>query len=267
MSEPLPFLVSAGEQGLRKGHPPASAAAAAQTGNDGNDDEAREQAEAYEETHVHGVYEAIASHFSSTRHKPWPRVARFLLAQRPGSVGLDIGCGNGKYQPVNQSVLLLGSDRCASLVRLARSERGAEVLVADGLALPYRASAVDFAICVAVVHHMSSRTRRQDAIAAMLSCLRPGPDAQALVYVWALEQPASRRGWDRSSSQDALVPWVARGASGGHGTTYQRYYHLYAQGELDDDVRAGGGTVIESGYESDNWWAVCTRATSSQMPV
>lgn len=38
--------------------------------------------------------------------------------------------------------------------------------------------------------------------------------------------------------------------------TYQRYYHLYRQGELERDVYAAGGIVCESGYEKDNWWAV-----------
>ncbi|RCI16512.1 hypothetical protein L249_2416 [Ophiocordyceps polyrhachis-furcata BCC 54312] len=210
--------------------------------------------EAYEDIHVHEVYEAIAEHFSSTRHKPWPRVARFLQGQRPGSVGVDIGCGNGKYQPVNETVVLLGCDACASLVRLARLERGAEVVTADGLALPYRTCRADFAICIAVVHHFSTRERRRAAIGEVLSCLRAGDESsRALLYVWALEQSSSRRGWDVGSDPDALVPWVARG------TTYQRYYHLYAQGELDQDVVAAGGEVVESGYERDNWWVVCRR--------
>ena len=54
-----------------------------------------ESPDAYESTHVHSVYEAIAPHFSATRHKPWPLVTSFLLAQPPGAVGLDVGCGNG----------------------------------------------------------------------------------------------------------------------------------------------------------------------------
>lgn len=37
---------------------------------------------------------------------------------------------------------------------------------------------------------------------------------------------------------------------------YQRYYHLYRQGELGEDVSAAGGIVLESGYEKDNWWAI-----------
>ncbi|PHH75423.1 hypothetical protein CDD83_4405 [Cordyceps sp. RAO-2017] len=246
---------------VRQGLSPASPATAAEkataeaTAGDGNE---QRPPEAYEEAHVHSVYEAIAPHFSSTRHKPWPLVASFLLAQRPGSIGLDVGCGNGKYLPVNPAVHLLGSDRSAALVGLARAERGGEVVVADGLLLPYRPAAVDFVISVAVVHHLSTRPRRRSAIAALLGCLRPNPDARALVYVWALEQGASRRGWDEGCRQDTLVPWVTR-AKGTPPATYQRYYHLYREGELEEDVGAAGGAVLESGYERDNWWVICTR--------
>jgi tRNA (uracil-5-)-methyltransferase TRM9 len=67
--------------------------------------------EAYEAEYVHSVYEQIAAHFSSTRYKPWPIVESFLNAQPDGSVGLDVGCGNGKYLAVNPRIFVLGSDR------------------------------------------------------------------------------------------------------------------------------------------------------------
>ncbi|KAI1487926.1 S-adenosyl-L-methionine-dependent methyltransferase, partial [Biscogniauxia mediterranea] len=221
-------------------------------------------AESYEEQHVHSVYESIASHFSSTRHKPWPFVADFLLSQPPGSVGLDVGCGNGKYLGVNRDVFIVGSDRSAALVRLARDhggERRADVAVADGLALPFsRRRGADFVICVAVIHHLSTRERRVEGVRALLDCVRDG--GKILVYVWALEQSSSRRGWDEGTDQDQLVPWVMKrakqkgeGPDGGN-TTYQRYYHLYRKGELEEDVVAAGGRVLDSGYEKDNWWVV-----------
>ncbi|KAK0732652.1 S-adenosyl-L-methionine-dependent methyltransferase [Apiosordaria backusii] len=207
------------------------------------------EAEAYERTHVHGVYEAIAPHFSATRYKPWPAVASFLQSRPPGAVGLDVGCGNGKYLGLNPSVYMVGSDRSASLVALANSRgrqlqeqhaqeakkriaqgeldatggtggesSGAavatEVVVADGLSLPFRERAADFVICIAVIHHMSTRTRRQEAIRHLLRCVRTGeaghPGGQILVYVWALEQGNSRRGWDEGGEQDLLVPWVLK---------------------------------------------------------
>lgn len=223
----------------------------------------------YEQAHVHGVYEAIAAHFSSTRHRPWPLVADFLRARDPGSVGLDVGCGNGKYLGVNPDVVLLGADRSAALAGRARDHGGrgrGEVVVADGLALPFRPGAADFAICVAVVHHLSTRERRQDGIRRLLECVRDD-GGEVLVYVWALEQAGSRRGWDEGGEQDLLVPWVVKGkgttaGEGPRDATFQRYYHLYRRGELEEDVTAAGGMVVGSGYEKDNWWAICSRQQS-----
>lgn len=214
-------------------------------------------ASSYEDTHVHAVYEAIAPHFSATRHKPWPFITQFLTSLPPGAIGLDIGCGNGKYIPVNPTLHVLASDRSSSLVQLARSERNGEVLVADGLALPYRAKSVDFIICIAVIHHLSTRQRRREALAEMMGCL--ADDGQALVYVWALEQQDSRRGWDENSEQDTLVPWVMRKKGGAPDETYQRYYHLFREGELEEDVVEAGGEVCRGGYERDNWWVIFRR--------
>ncbi|KAM0257861.1 hypothetical protein ACHAQJ_004165 [Trichoderma viride] len=211
--------------------------------------------EAYEATHVHSVYNAIAPHFSSTRHKPWPLISSFLTSQPPGAIGLDVGCGNGKYLPVNPTLHIFGSDRSEALVRLARTERNGEVVVADALSLPYREDSVDFVICVAVIHHLSTRERRQEGIRALLRCVHGR--GKVLVYAWALEQGSSRRGWDEGSEQDALVPWVMR-SKGKPEATYQRYYHLYRKGELEEDVEAAGGAVLESGYEKDNWWVICS---------
>lgn len=61
-------------------------------------------AEKLEETHVHEVYEKIASHFSDTRHKPWPNVLDFINSLPYGSILLDIGCGNGKYLGHNKNI-------------------------------------------------------------------------------------------------------------------------------------------------------------------
>ncbi|KAI1825703.1 uracil-5--methyltransferase TRM9 [Xylaria intraflava] len=237
-------------------------------------DAAAQSPEAYEQEHVHGVYESIAGHFSSTRYKPWPFIASFLRERvTPGSVGLDVGCGNGKYLGVREGgdIHIVGSDRSPSLVRIAGS-RGFDVAVADGLALPFRARCADFVLCIAVIHHMSTRERRIDALRKLLECLRE--DGQVLVYVWALEQSSSRRGWDANSEQDQLVPWVMKAnqnkdkASGSEGggvgdTTYERFYHLYREGELEEDMLTAGGKIIESGYERDNWWVIGGHGASS----
>ena len=66
-----------------------------------------------------------------------------------------------------------------------------------------------------------------------------------------------------------MVPWTTR--EGTETVTYERYYHLFKKGELEDCVASAGGKVLESGYErvslifilliaQDNWWAVVTRS-------
>ena len=225
----------------------------------------------YESTHVHSVYDQIAPHFSQTRHKPWPLITRFLLALPPGSVGLDIGCGNGKYLNLNPNIFIVGSDRAKGLVGIAKKEkkgRSNDLLLGDILDLPHGRGIFDFAISIAVVHHLSTRERRIHATASILETLKSGrKDVQAagkaLIYVWALEQRTSRRGWGEGDEQDVMVPWVtkrktANGEAGPHEQKFERYYHLYRRGELDEDVRMAGGIVVESGYEKDNWWAIAS---------
>ena len=213
----------------------------------------------YEETHVHRVYEEIASHFSSTRYKPWPIVERFLKGLAPGSIGLDIGCGNGKYLAVNPDIFIVASDRSANLVKIASQHQPHSCLVADNLNLPHPLGFFDFAISIAVVHHLSTPQRRIQAVAAILDLLRRPTEAEtevrALIYVWALEQKNSRRGWDEGDDQDVMVPWVMKQGPEA-GKTFNRYYHLYRQGELEHDIIEAGGVVLEAGYEKDNWWAI-----------
>ena len=219
--------------------------------------------EKYEEQHVHEVYQQIASHFSSTRYKPWPIVETFLQSLSPGSVGLDVGCGNGKYLTVNRDVFIIGSDRSSNLVKIAAEHEPHSAVVADTLALPHQTGRFDFAISIAVIHHLSTLERRREAIKAILECLKDG--GKALIYVWALEQKTSRRGWDEGHEQDVMVPWVMKtgkknpNEDGSTEKTFQRYYHLYRSGELEEDIVGVGSEVFESGYEKDNWWAICRR--------
>ncbi|KAK6509560.1 tRNA methyltransferase, has a role in tRNA modification [Arthrobotrys musiformis] len=240
----------------------------------------------YEDQHVHQVYDKIASHFSATRYKPWPIVHEFLTTLAPGSVGIDVGCGNGKYLNVNPNVFIVGSDRCENLVKIAKDQAPTQdVATADILSQPHKPSSFDFALSIAVIHHLSSPERRVEAISSILELLKPAGEGKALLYVWALEQKNSRRGWDENSEQDVLVPWVltkqfkepskkdkstesesktesTEKESEAEGSKpFLRYYHLYKQGELEDNVKSAGGNVINSGYEKDNWWAIVERTT------
>ncbi|XP_053363686.1 probable tRNA methyltransferase 9B [Clarias gariepinus] len=158
-----------------------------------------EAASQLERDHVHSVYERIAPFFNDTRYKAWPRVKQFLLEQEPGSIVADVGCGNGKYLHINESIFKMGCDVCRPLVDSAWS-RGHEVQLCDGLRLPYRDGCFDAVLSIAVIHHMSTKERRVRALKEMARTLRVG--GRVMIYVWAMEQ--KRRKFEK---QDIFVPW------------------------------------------------------------
>ena len=156
--------------------------------------------------------------------------------------------------------------RSQALIKIAGNHQPHSTVVADTLNLPHPPSSFDFAIFIAVIHHLSTPLRRIAAIRSILELLKPASQdttpSKLLLLVWALEQKSSRRGWDRGDAQDVMVPWILKdetkgAASGERDRTYDRYYHLYRQGELESNVTAAGGRNLDSGYEKDNWWAIC----------
>nr|XP_028582029.1 alkylated DNA repair protein alkB homolog 8 isoform X2 [Podarcis muralis] len=138
-----------------------------------------------EEKYVHEVYEGIATHFSSTRHSPWPRVVEFLRTLPCGAVVADVGCGNGKYLGVRKDLHMFGCDRSMTLVDIC-GEKGFQAFVCDALRVPVRSGSCDACISIAVIHHFSTVERRLAALCELVRLLRPG--GRALIYVWAMEQ-------------------------------------------------------------------------------
>eukprot|EP01134_Creolimax_fragrantissima_P002209 CFRG2209T1 len=225
----------------------------------------------FETKHVHQVYESIASHFSHTRYKPWPQVEKYLAGLEPGALWADAGCGNGKYLHVrSEDTFSIGSDMSSNLISIC-SERGLEALVGDVLSLPYRSNSFDNCICIAVIHHMSTPERRMKALQELARIVRPG--GTFLVTVWAREQDKFREKV-KDSDGDMFVPWKmvtefqkqgedkrqnakAKSIMEGQYQVFQRYYHLYGEGELEELIEgAGGMEIVERGYERDNWWVV-----------
>jgi tRNA (uracil-5-)-methyltransferase TRM9 len=232
-------------------------------------DIASQKAEAaieFEKKHVHDVYAKVADHFHETRYKPWPVVKQFLMDLSPGSIGADLGCGNGKYLWVNSNVYMIGIDRCEQLLKHAstRNDRNSEhvvndVSVGDHLNVPILSGSMDFAISIAVLHHFSTVERRKEALREIFRILKP--NGRFLVFVWAFEQESTKRSFQQ---QDTMVPWSMQTTNQHEMTTFQRYYHVFTKGELEDLLRSSAESyniiIDQSGYEKDNWFAMGRRA-------
>lgn len=163
-----------------------------------------------EKTYVHQVYDAIAPHFSSTRFAKWPKVALFLDSLPQGSLVLDAGCGNGKYLGFNPNCFFIGCDISSALVSIC-AERGHEALVADAVNLPYKSGFGDAAISIAVLHHLSTESRRRKAVEELVRVVRKG--GLVLITVWAVEQedPGLLSKWTPLSSK-YLDEWIGPGS-------------------------------------------------------
>jgi len=241
---------------------------------------------------VFDVYDRIAPHFSHTRHKPWPKVCAFLRSVPPGSVLLDVGCGSGRYLPVNPSLYSIGVDRSCRFAEIAKnSNSGCGVFISDCVKLNVRSGAVDVCISIAVIHHLGTESLRMAAIAELLRCVRPG--GKVLIYVWALEQDQETIGSRKFETPDVYVPWHLQRqfdlpqSEVGAGTTESgaakvpnspegeppteldeatsgetrlvplfRYYHVFEKTEIIDLCNRCSGATIESVTFDCNNWAV-----------
>jgi ubiquinone/menaquinone biosynthesis C-methylase UbiE len=223
----------------------------------------------YEKKYVHDVYDKISLHFSSTRYRQWPLVKQFLISLPKDSILVDVGCGNGKNLGVSPGISF-GCDICYNLLEIAKS-KGHNVVQCDALNTPYKDSFADFVISIAVIHHFATVDRRILAIKEMLRIVKSG--GLIMIYVWA-EPNASKKhiaSLDEhipqlkhhatldslNSSQlnchDCFVAWKNQNENN---KKYERYYHFFDKGELENLCLASGNCTIEKSYFDTENWAV-----------
>ena len=224
-----------------------------------------------EKKHVYEVYDKISEHFSHTRYKPWPQVAEFLNSLEKDSYVLDIGCGNGKYLSVNENLNMFGTDRSGNLLSIAKEKNSnSQFFVADSLKVPIRSESFDAAISIAVIHHFSNELLRIQALKEIFRIVKKG--GKILVYVWAMEQKQKK-----FTEQDNFVPWHLQNKYENETkvetlengpsimkdqkidcTVYQRYYHVFYKGELEDIINKTGVEVeiLKSYFDHANWCCI-----------
>lgn len=237
---------------------------------------------------VHKVYNEIGSHFSETRHSPWPNVGGFIENLRDGAVLLDVGCGNGKYLKINEKVLKMGCDRSDALLKVC-IERKFNVFQCDCLEVPLRDNSVDACISIAVIHHLATKERRIKAIDEIVRILVSG--GTALIYVWAKNQQKNdnkstyllqhhakesseeqikmacvniesnkihlpvHKNRTQFKDKDVLVPWKLNQKKIPHEQqkVFLRYYHVFEDGELEElCLQNSRVKIVKSFYDQGN---------------
>ena len=189
------------------------------------------------------VFDEIAGSWYGFRHHTRFRHELDELAQRWRSGRLlNLGCGHGAdFVPFKNSFKLYGVDFSPKMIKLAQQyaqKHGftTELDIADIRRLPYKDSSFDYAIAIAVYHHIKGREETLKALSELKRILKK--DGEAFLTVWNRRQV---RFW--LSRHDVMVPWHKKGK------TLYRYYHLFSHREIENLVREAGFTIIRSSAE------------------
>ena len=199
---------------------------------------------------VRDAFDAIADEFDTTRQRPWPAVVRLLEALPAGTRVLDLGCGNGRHLRAATSFGLRGIGLDSSSGLLVHSRTAGPVVCGDLTHLPFRSQTADACLVIACLHHLTAADRHT-ALHEAWRVLRHG--GMALAMVWALDQPRfAHLQSEKGHGADTSVPW------GREPDIVERFYHLYADGELAAEF-ARAGFVVQSYFREEDNYAVLGR--------
>lgn len=192
-----------------------------------------------EDKYVKDVYEAIASHFDSTRYKPWKKVKKFVMDASDNDKLCEIGFGNAKNMMLKPTQFK-GCDICENFIKIGK-EKGLDVQFGDQTDVPYDDNSFDKVLSIAVIHHLSTHKKRMNALEELIRITKVG--GLIMVQAWALPDG------EDTSSQDKLVSWTKKDKS-----VYQRYYHFFVDGEFEELVaHFDNVTIVESFFDCGNY--------------
>jgi SAM-dependent methyltransferase len=192
------------------------------------------------------TYDHFAVHFNETRKAIWKCVAKFLDNIPKYSLIADVGCGNGKYTRYRQDIFIIANDICVPLLDTI-DKNSNDCCVANGLYLPYKKKSFQYAISIAVLHHISDYESRLKFIKNIINILEPG--GKLLFTVWAQEQTIKKK-WINKGNGDYLIPWLDKYTK----QTFYRFYHLFSYEEIKQFVNDLENIIIcNIVFEKDNW--------------
>jgi len=199
---------------------------------------------------IRATYERIADSYAAARRRPWLQVLDFIEGLPRGYRVLDLGCGHGRHaRPLAAAGhRVVGVDLSRRLLTIGRAESLASRdsirigwLEGAASALPFRESAFDSALCIAVLHHIPSPEDRKEALVELRRVLRPG--GTAFLSVWSVDDPNLREILgSRTADTDVEIPWRLP-----DGAAVPRFYHLFRGDELER-------LIIDSGLVGERFF-------------
>ncbi|MDX9893563.1 MAG: class I SAM-dependent methyltransferase [Patescibacteria group bacterium] len=198
-------------------------------------------------------YDQIAVDFNQTRQYLWPGMDKFKQEVHNGDKILDLGCGNGKLRLLfkDLAVEYIGVDNSQQQLEFAKCRDdfkivNQEFIKAEVFELPFASDSFNEIFCLAVLHHIPGRKRREQTLKEIKRVLKPG--GKLIMTNWNRWQKQYlhyiiKHGWEKIFKgseldfKDIYLPWMDG--------TVKRYYHAFTLAELRK-------LVIESGLKLEH---------------
>lgn len=210
---------------------------------------------------VKAAYSSIANEFDATRNRPWPEFTAFLKEIKKYSIGikrlatlgvLDVGCGNGRLahffafqQGEIKAFSYTGIDNNPELIRIAKKKypkarfRRADITQR----LPFPPRSFDSVWCIAVLHHLPTKTSRLNALKEMNRMLKK--EGMLMLTVWNLLPQKKYKKYLDPKTHDGEIPWGAE-------KKFTRFYHAFTRTELAALLKKAGFRRIKKITSKNN---------------
>lgn len=205
-----------------------------------------------EKKYVIDAYNNISEKFSQTRYKPWKSTKKFIDSidriDNTTSI-LEVGCGNGKNMYRND-ISMFGIDSSEKLIDICVN-KGLKCIVGDGCNLPYDEDTFDNIFSIAVIHHLSTRERRNKFIREMLRVCKVG--GKFMLEGWATSDAKYNNSKKmENKNNDRLVSFT----NNINNYSYDRFYHFFNKDEFEElcKIRYNGKYLEGKIYEEHNNW-------------
>lgn len=205
-------------------------------------------------------YNTAAKEWDASRNTPTPVKLIAIKPIKPGMRVLDLGCGNGLmagpimdrggwYVGVDFSAKFIAGckKRFTSYIKTGQ----AEFVTANAIKLPFKNNSFDFAVSIAVMHHIPSFELRLVFLQELRRVMKPG--AMAKIDNWNLLEDWGKKKYgitkqltkpaEGCDKGDVFVPWKATG-----GKELPRYIHIFSDRELKDLARTAKFKKIKIEY-------------------
>jgi len=182
------------------------------------------------------VWNKIAKPWQEFRTRPLPEVIEFLKNKK-GKL-LDLGCGSGRHFIKQKNLEIYGLDFSEKMIELAKKDSEDKKLdvklkLIEDEKIPYKDNFFDLIICIAVLHCIETKAKRNKLIKELYRTLKPS--SQALISVWGRNQKRIK-----NKPKQGYIPWTIGQEK------YQRATYIYDKEELEQELKQAGFKIIKS---------------------